>query len=401
MKLRVLQLCHKPPYPPIDGGCIAMNTVTNGLLHNGFDVKVLAIETSKHQLDYAKLPEEYKKNTQIETVFVDTSINLVDAFSALITADSYNVNRFFSPDYDRKLIEVLKQQKFDIVHLESLFMTPYIGSIRRSTKAKIVLRSHNLEYIIWENLAKGTKNLPKKTYLKILAKQLKKYELNVINQVDGIATISSEDYKKYLSFKSSKPIINIPFGVDIQKYHNTEITPEPNTLFHIGAMDWAPNVEGVDWFIKEVWPAVRSKNPKLKFYLAGKSMPEKYSHLEEIGIYNVGEVKDAKQFMCSKQVMVVPLLSAGGIRVKIIEGMALRKCVVSTKTGADGIDYKNGLNLFVTQEAESLSAKILELFDHPNMITECENNALLLAQARYDNNLLTRDLINFYYSLID
>lgn len=400
MKLSVLQLCNKPPFPPIDGGCIAMNTVTNGLINAGCSVKVLTIETSKHKLDFSKLPKEYTEKTGIESVFVDTAINLVDAFSALITSDSYNISRFFSPDFDRKLIEVLKKTKFDIVHVESLFMTPYIGTIRRTSKAKIVLRSHNLEYIIWENLARGTKNFPKKTYLKILSSQLKKYELGVLKDVDGIATISSEDYKKYISFKASKPIINIPFGVDLKKYIPGKAVIEPNSVFHIGAMDWAPNVEGVDWFLKEVWPLVRKKNKNLKFYLAGKAMPKKYAKLENDGVFCLGEVKDARAFMDGKLLMVVPLLSAGGIRVKIIEGMAMQKCIVSTKTGADGIDYKNEINLHIADTPTDFANKILELFQKKEIIQQTADQARFLAQNHYDNDLLSRDLLNFYYSII-
>jgi glycosyltransferase involved in cell wall biosynthesis len=400
MKLSVLQLCHKPPFPSIDGGCIAMNTVTNGLIEAGCNVKVLTIETTKHKLEIDKLPKEYIEKSGIESVFVDTTINLVDAFSALVTSDSYNVSRFFSPDFDRKLIAVLKSTKFDVVHLESLFMTPYIGTIRRTSKAKIILRSHNLEYIIWENLAKGTKNFPKKTYLKILSSQLKKYELGVLKDVDGIATISSEDFKKYLSFKASKPIINIPFGVDLKKYAPGNEIIEPNSVFHIGAMDWAPNVEGVDWFLREVWPLVRKKNPEQKFYLAGKAMPKKYTKLEEEGVICLGEVKDAKAFMDSKSLMVVPLLSAGGIRVKIIEGMAMKKCIVSTKTGADGIDYKNGINIHLADNPEEFANKISELFNDPAKMKETAEQARFLAQNHYDNDLLSRDLLNFYYSII-
>lgn len=401
MKLKVLQLCNKPPYPPIDGGCIAMNIITNGLLEAGCSVKILTIETPKHRLDYDLLPTDYKAKTNIESVFVDTSINMVDAFSALITSDSYNISRFFSPDFDQKLIEVLQQEKYDVVHLESLFMTPYIATIRRSTRAKIVFRSHNLEYIIWEDLARGTRNLPKKTYLKILARQLKKYELGILKNVDGIAAISSEDYKKYLAFKLPKPIVNIPFGVDLRKYVPAGHSPEPDSLFHIGAMDWAPNVEGVDWFIKKVWPVVFKTNPNIKFYLAGKAMPEKYYKLEHEGIYCLGEVEDAHAFMRSKQIMVVPILSAGGIRVKIIEGMALRKCIVSTKTGAMGINYKNGLNIHVVEEENEFAQTILALLDNPARADETANQARILAENHYDNRLLTRDLLNFYYSLVD
>lgn len=401
MKLRVLQLCHKPPYPPIDGGCIAMNTVTNGLLASGCDVKILTIETPKHHLDRSKLPSEYAERTKIESVFVDTSINIVDAFSSLITSDSYNISRFFSPDFDRKLIEVLHEQKFDIIHLESLFMSPYIQTLRRATKAKIVLRSHNLEYIIWENLAKGTKNLPKKTYLNILSKQLKKYEINILKEVDGIAAISSEDFKKYLSLKSNKPIINIPFGVDLKDYTPDRSTIERKSLFHLGAMDWAPNVEGVDWFIQHVWPKVRAADPDIKFYLAGKAVPEKYLNMEKDNIFCIGEVKDAKAFIRSKEIMIVPLLSAGGIRVKIIEGMALEKCIISTKTGADGIDYKNEVNIHIAEDADDFAKKISVLINNEALIKQTESEARALAENKYDNKLLTRDLLNFYYSIID
>ena len=401
MQLRILQLCNKPPYPPIDGGCIAMNTVTNGLLEAGCSVKILTIETPKHKINFKKLPQDYIEKTNIESVFVDTSINLVDAFSALITSDSYNISRFFSPDFDRKLIEVLHFEKFDIVHLESLFMTPYVHTIRRATKAKIVLRSHNLEYIIWENLAKGTKNITKKAYLKILSGQLKKYELAILEEVDGIATISIEDYKKYLSLKSNKPIINIPFGVDLKNYNPNRKKVEKRSLFHLGAMDWAPNVEGVDWFISKVWPKVLNKLPDAKFYLAGKAMPEKYKKLVSRNIFCLGEIKDAKEFMNEKEIMVVPLLSAGGIRVKIIEGMAMKKCIISTKTGADGIDYKNGVNIHIAETADEFAAKIISMVNEKNIIIDTENEARLLAENKYDNKLLTRDLLNFYYTLID
>lgn len=401
MKLNVLQLCNKPPYPPIDGGCIAMNTVTNGLIESGCTVKVLTIETAKHLLNKEILPDWYKEKTNIESVYVDTSINMVDAFSSLITSDSYNVSRFFSPDFDRKLIQVLRENKFDIIHLESLFMTPYIHTIRRASKAKIILRSHNLEYIIWENLARGTKNLPKKTYLKILSRQLKKYELNVLKDVDGIAAISYEDHKKYLSLKSNKPIVNIPFGVDLKNYLPSGKVVEPNSIFHIGAMDWKPNVEGVDWFIKNVWPLLQQKNKFLKFYLAGKAMPDRYKELESQQIYCLGEVPDAKQFMDSKQIMVVPLLSAGGIRVKIIEGFAMKKCIVSTKKGAEGIDYKNGTNILIADEPNDFAKAVLSLVENQNNYNELALQARNLAENHYDNKLLTRDLLNFYYSIID
>lgn len=398
--MKVLQLCHKPPIPAIDGGCIAMNNITKGLMDFGVDVKVLTIETTKHPMQWNLLPIEYIESTRIESVFVDTNINIVDAFSALITSDSYNISRFFSPDFDIKLIEILSKEKFDIIHLESLFMTPYIATVRRYSKGKIILRSHNLEYIIWERLAETSKNKAKKAYLKLLSRQLKKYELNVINQVDGIAAISNEDLKKYLTFKCTKPIVNIPFGIDLEKYKADNSVLKYPSLFHIGAMDWQPNLEGIDWFLKNCWPLIHKNFPDLKLYLAGRKMPGELYKNPPKNVVVDGEVADAIEYMKDKAIMIVPLLSAGGIRVKIIEAMAMAKTIISTKTGAEGIDYRNNEHIFIANKPTEFFDAIKKLIYNKIHYDTIAQAARKLTETHYDNKLITRDLVNFYNLLL-
>ena len=135
-----------------------------------------------------------------------------------MTADSYNISRFFSADFDKKLKQTLQANKFDFVHLESLFLTPYIGTIQKYSEAKVILRSHNLEHLIWERLANLEGNKAKKLYLKHLSKKLKKYENQVLNDVDAIAAISFEDTKRYQELDCTVPLITVPFGSDLAKY---------------------------------------------------------------------------------------------------------------------------------------------------------------------------------------
>lgn len=235
--MRVLQLCHKPPLPAKDGGCIAMNNLTQGLLDAGHKVKILTIFTHKHDLILDELDPDYIQKTDIEGVHVDTRINFVDAFTAFMTNDSYHVNRFFSPDMDIKIDRLLRKHSFDVIHLESLFMTPYIGTIKRHSRAPIILRAHNIEYTIWEKIAIGTKNPIKKIYLNFLAKQLREYELMMFNSVDGIATISESDKIRMMQLGVRRPIKTIAFGIDLNLYHCQPTTPEnENKLFHLGAM---------------------------------------------------------------------------------------------------------------------------------------------------------------------
>ena len=377
-----------------------MNNITTGLMKLGHEVKVLTIFTHKHDLDFDCLPPDYATQTGIEGVFVDTSINLADAFSSLVTRDSYNVSRFFSPDFDLKLIWVLQRQKFDVIHLESLFMTPYISSCKRHSHAQIVLRSHNLEFIIWERMASGTKGLAKRAYLKYLSRKLREYELAVTGEVDGIASISADDKKKYQDLGCKKPMTTIPFGIDISDYP-LEAADEPEiSLFHLGSLDWNPNLEGILWFLDEVWKPISEMYPNLKMYLAGRNIPDDILLPEINNVEIIGDVEDAKDFMRSKAIMVVPLLSASGIRVKIIEGMALGKAIVSTKIGAEGLDVEHGKHIMVGENAAECRESISKLVDNPDHLKEMGRSARKLVEKTFENNHISQKLENFYNQLI-
>ncbi|PHQ78374.1 MAG: glycosyl transferase family 4 [Thalassobium sp.] len=393
--MRVLQICNKPPIPAVDGGCIAMNNVTKGLLDQGHEVQILTICTKKHPFREDELSDLYKEKTLIQGVFVDTKVNFVDAFSNLVTSDSYNVSRFFSPDFDLRLISILRKKKFDVVHLESLFMTPYIHSIRRFSKAKVILRSHNLEYMIWERQAEGAKNPAKKIYISMLARQLKKYELKIMNEVDGIAAISRQDADKYLGFGCTTPMQISPFGIDMEEHDSIAKKAPQNTVFHIGAMDWKPNLEGLGWFKSEVWPSIKN----VELHLAGRNMPSWFMEENDTSIINHGEVESAKDFMDDHAIMIVPILSAGGMRVKIIEGMARRKAIISTTIGAEGISCTHGKDIIIADTKEEMIEAINKLIGDPELVKEIGNNARKLVEDRYDNMQIIKDLVEFYKGL--
>lgn len=397
--MKVLQLSHKPPFPPKDGGCLAIDNITQGLINAGIEIKILTIETLKHPFEKDRIPKEYLEKTGIESVFVDTKLNVVDAFSSLVTQDSYNISRFFTPDFDHVLQTELAKKEYDIVHLESLFMTPYIATIRMHSDAKIVMRSHNLEYIIWERLSKQTGSVAKKTYLKLLARQLKKYELDVLNQIDGIAAISKRDAEDFRKLGCKQPIEIIPFGLDLNKYEPADNPKTSLDLFHLGSMDWSPNIEGLDWFLNKIWPVIQSKTPEANFYLAGRDMPERFFESSLPNMVVVGEVEDAMKFIKSKSLMIVPLLSGGGIRVKIIEGMALGKAIISTSVGAEGIHYTHKKDIWIADTPTEFAEAVDYFKNNPDKINEFGKNARNLVEIEYANEIIIKKLLSFYEQL--
>lgn len=399
--MRILQLCNKPPYPPIDGGSKAMHNLTRGLLHAGHQVKVLCISTPKNAVDPAQIPTEYQERTRIEGVFVDTSVNVVDAFTDLLTADNYNISRFFSPDVDIRLIRLLSEEEFDMVLLESLFMTPYIATIRRYSRAPIVLRSHNLEHVIQGRIAVGEKNILKRPYRKFLAKQLEEYEMAVLDRVDAVAAISPADAQHFAEHGTRTPIVTVPFAVDPGEYQVHEHTKGGRvTFFHLGSMDWLPNEEGVNWLLDEVWPKVLAERPNARLDLAGNKMPEDLLRKEVPGVTIRGRVKSAQTYMHDRQVMVVPLFSAGGMRVKIIEGMAMGKPVISTPIGAEGINYTEGLNILIGRNATEFAQHIIALDEAPDYMHMLGKNARALIETDYTDQSTVRILVDLFERLL-
>ena len=392
--MKVLQLCNKPPYPPVDGGTMAMNSITQGLLQAGCEVRVLTVESDKHPLRREQLPADYVAQTAIEGVYVDLAVRPLSAAVAMLCGESYHVKRYRSEAFAAKLRQVLQADRYDVVHVESIFLTPYLPLIRRYSDAKVILRAHNVEHLIWRRVAESTRHGLRRWYLKHLSLTLRAYELEHIGDYDGVVCITRNDADYFRANGCRRPIVDIPFGVEIEELPNVEA--EPASLFHIGAMDWMPNRESIQWMLDEVWPVVHREVPQARLYLAGRKMPERWMRADIEGVNVVGEVPDAMHFIASKQINVVPLLSGSGIRVKIIEAMSVGKAVVTTTVGAQGIDYTDGENLLIANTPQEFAQQIKRLVDDPGYCSRVGQAAARLVAEHYDGRRLAARLTDFY-----
>ena len=372
-----------------------MNSIISGLLEAGHQVKVLAVNNAKYNVTEADIPEDYRKRTGIELIDVDLRVRPLKALLNLFTNKSYHVERFISKDFKNRLAELLEKEHFDVVQLEMLYMMPYVETIREHSKAMIVLRAHNVEHKIWERIAKETKFFVKRWYINHLANTLKDYELSSIETVDGIAAITRKDaayFRKYCS----KPIIDIPYGIYPEEFTpKSEIEGKP-TFYHIGSMNWMPNEEGIRWFIEEVLPKTVEKVPDFVYHLAGRNMPEWLTALKNPHIDIVGEVPDAKAFVTSHDVAIVPLLAGSGIRIKIIESMAMGKTVITTRVGAEGILYDEEVNVIIAENIAKMVEAIRSINENPQTAVRIGQAARKLVEETYDNRKIIARLLMFY-----
>ncbi len=401
--MRILQVCPKPPYPPRDGGSLAMFNLAYSLKKLGHQVSVLTMFTGKHRLTAGQC-QKFSEMMEVHSVYVNTTPGLFRVISNLLFSDKpIHVERFFSKAFETELCRILKANRFDVIQLEGLYLAAYIPAIRKNTDALIAFRAHNVEHEIWERMEQGETNIFRRAYFRVLAKRIKYYEQQVMNLYDILVPITNRDLDHFRAMGNTNPAFMCNAGVDIDtETRNREPQAEqlPSTaasLFFVGSLDWIPNQEGLLWFVNRVFPQIHHRFPAVKFHIAGRNTPQSLQKsLNYPGILFHGEVADARLFMAKHQISIAPCFSGSGIRVKIIESMALGKPVVTTTIGAEGLNAVHNENIVIADNADDFFRHIERLIEFPELCRSIGDSAKNFAARNFDNKILASALAGFY-----
>ncbi len=398
--LKVLQISNKAPFPDNDGSSIAVYNMAKGFIENEVDLYLLTINTKKHFKPDKDVPENFKIKSNYQSVFKDTDTSLPGALANLVSNQSYFVSRFYFKEFEDALIKKLREIEFDIIQLEGLFVGVYIETIRKYSNAKIVLRAHNVEYLIWERHIANEPSVWKRKYLKLQTERLKKFELKIFGEVDAIVSITDIDRSSIQKLCPKKSVFTCITGVNVNDYSNKEKTGvKEKTIFSFSSMDWIPNQEAVDWFLKNCWEKIYKVVPDCKFVIAGRNMPKRFTKLNLPNVSIIENVKNGKEFYNTHQIMLVPLLSGSGLRIKIIEGMAYGNAIVSTSIGAEGIKITSKKNIVIADSPSDFSNAVIDLLNDPDLRITIERGALKFAEEEFDNKKVVAKLIQFYNTL--
>jgi glycosyltransferase involved in cell wall biosynthesis len=400
--LKILQLTKKFPYPIKDGEVIGIINLTIGFHAHGHEVQVLALNTNKHYFDVAKLPEHIAAIASFRAVDISTDVRPLDAFANLFSSKSYNVERFYSKEYEDLLYQTLTKEQFDFILLEGVYMMRYIDIIRKAQKdsavnktTPVVQRPQNVEYVIWQRLADKESNPLKKWYLSFLAKRMKRFELEMINKADVLIPVSQTDLDIFKKHGCNIKSVAIPTGYVFDTLPQINQAIESNSVAFIGGMDWMPNRDGVEWFINKVWPLVLLEISDAQFFLAGRNFPDEIRNLKVRGLHIVGEVDDAKIFVQQHAVAIVPLFAGSGMRVKIVEAMAWGRAIVSTSIGAESLAYTQGKDILIADDERTFSKAIISVLKSNAERIKLGENAQDLIREKYDNRKISAAIVDF------
>jgi len=399
--MKILQLCKKFPYPLKDGESIAVTYMSKALNELGCELTLLAMNTVKHFYEIDKLPKSFNHYKSIHTVEIDNRVKPKAAFLNLFSDESYHISRFVSEEFRQKLIQLLKNNKYDVIQLETLYLAPYIPTIRKYSTAKIAMRSHNVEHEIWERITTNTSFFLKKWYLRHLTDRLRNFEIQQLNNYDVLVGITQRDldYFNKLGFKNKGVVA--PIGLDMANYKpNYGSFQQPLSLSFIGSLDWMPNLEGLEWFMQKIMPLIRKEYPTIKLHIAGRNMPKHLLNLKAKNIVIHGEVESSTDFLNEHSVMIVPLFSGSGMRAKILEAMSLGKVVITTPLGLEGIDATDGVEVLEATHEEAFMNQLKYCVQNQNEIVKMGKKARLFIEEQYDYHSVSKRLMSFYESLV-
>lgn len=279
-------------------------------------------------------------------------------FSALPVA----VRRHYNAAMARLLSDDLLRRDFDKVVCDFIIPAPHFPTFRN-----VILFQHNVETMIWRRRAEQSSSAAQRWYLNKQAERMFDYERQVSRACGAVLAVSENDAQMMREMFAVPRVSAVPTGVDIGYFAPPADTAAGADLVFVGSMDWAPNIDGVKWFLTAVLPRIRARRPACKVAIVGRAPTPDIAALAASleGVAVTGTVPDIRPHLWGGAVSVAPLRIGGGTRLKIYESMAAKVAVVSTTIGAEGLPVRDGEHLRIADDEESFALRCLELLDDP------------------------------------
>ncbi len=373
-----------------------MWALATGLRSAGHEVHLFCLNPAKHRVDLPGGPPGAPEPS-IEAVDVETSFHPAVFLRNLGSRIPYHAARFRSEVAEERLREAVRRFAPDVVQLEGLFLVPYVAAVRGATRAPIVLRALNVEAEIWATLASRGGLRPARLLYALAARRLASYERRAFGDVDGVVAVTRRDAEAFRALGSRLPAHVAPVGIDTAAVVPLGAPAEPSAVCFLGALDWRPNREAVEWFVRRVWPGVIRRRPGARFVVAGVAAPAGFAEqIAAPGVTFAGAVPDAHAFVSRHRALVVPLLSGSGIRVKILQALAAARPVVTTSRGLAGIEATAGEELLVADSPGPFAREVATVLQDDALAARLGERARALAERSYDAARIGRDLAAFY-----
>lgn len=283
----------------------------------------------------------------------------LDYLARLNSEPPYAVSRFACFKVQEQLRSWFRQQRFEVAVCD--FLDAAVNFPGRLTIPSVLFQ-HNVESEIWRRHAATAGNAVKKMVYEMEFRKMLRYEQVEVRKFHHVIAVSENDRALMSQWVDKGRITTVPTGVDLGQFRPGSSATEPAALVtFVGAMDWEPNVDGVEYFCSEVWPAIKAEVPEARFRIVGRNPDRRVQKWASDSIEVTGRVPSVIEHLQESAAVIVPLRIGGGTRLKIYEAMATEKAVVSTTVGAEGLDVHPGRDILLADDAKSFAQAVIML----------------------------------------
>jgi polysaccharide biosynthesis protein PslH len=389
-RLKVLLLSPMAPSPPRFGA----QARTHGLLSNLGERHDLTAIVFHDDLETPDISRSAMQAYCREVIFVrnpqrsDGWRRRVLQARSWLSRRSFQRHQFAAPILQEVLDRVLGSARFDVVFVNFPHLATHYD-LRRSPQGTVppvvIIDSHDIHYDLARQVAKSTAPFGQRLHARLNWRKLEREELAAYIAADGVCVCSTADQKRLAVDAPSATTVVIPNAADVERLQPrpTDAKNDGRTVLFFGLLATVPNVDGVLYFLREIWPLVLASRPDARFLIIGANpAPSILAHAGE-GVTVVGPVDDLREHVSAATVVVVPLRLGSGTRLKILEAWAMERPVVSTALGAEGLDAEPGRHLLIANDPAGFARSVLRVLDEPGLAAQLSREGRALVAERY------------------
>lgn len=394
--MKFLYLIPYNPVPPIFGGAIRIYNILRHLV-DMHDVTVAgfgdphekeAMETAfpslKGKVHFLKQP--YNKHRGLRRLTL---------LSSLFSSHSNWYNMTMTEEMEQLLIRLTEEHDFDAIQSEF----PVMANYDIPSRAIKIYDAHNVEYNNFRRMSEASQDYLKKLYYWLESKKFYREEVKAVGRQDSILVTNQRDANIYSRDIADVPKYIVPNGVDMEYFKPSHQSVEPHSLVYVGMMKYLPNDDAMSFFLQDIFPKIAKRVPNIKLYIVGSNPSQYLMNLNDPRVEVTGFVEDVRPYVNRSSVYVVPLRMGGGTRLKIIEAMAMRKPIVTTSIGCEGLGMKNGETALIADEIDQFADSVVELIHNQPLANYLIDNAYELVKDNYSWEVVYHQLEDAYQKI--
>lgn len=303
---------------------------------------------------------------------------------------------YYSPSMMRTVQRVLEREKPDI-----LYLTRPMANYAQNIPMPKVIQPYDAVHEWHRQMYRAAKGIKKLLYYATY-RMTGSYEANVYSKFDACLVVTKEDKELLTSLCSHMNCIVLPNGVDTEYFKPVDVEEDFPSMIFVSDMSGSPTTDNIFHFYKEIFPMIRKEIPEVKLYLVGRNPAREISKLAcDHSVIVTGYVDSVRPYLAKSSIFIAPMIMGTGIKNKVLEAMAMGKCIITTPIGVQGIDAIPLEHMIVANDPKEFATCTIELLKHKQLRQKLGDNARKLIEAKYSWKKITERLDQIFREVVN